>query len=94
MYSPVWSERTEQVCPFLRVDLEGKQLLRVHVIEGTKLWQLQQQLGEDGRLVRVVLHDQVPQRSDQVLLKSLHRAYVLNTSAIWKQAMWWSVTTL
>lgn len=62
----------------LGMDLEGQQLLRVHVIEGAEVGQSEEQLGEYGRLVRVVLSDEAPQVPDQSLLKSLHRVYVLN----------------
>jgi hypothetical protein len=51
----------------LGMDLEGQQLLRVHVIEGAEVGQS----GEYGRLVRVVLSDEAPQVPDQSLLKSL-----------------------
>lgn len=62
----------------LVMDLEGQQLLRVHVVKGTQFGQSEEQLGEYGRLVRVVLSDEAPQVPDQSLLKSLHRVYVLN----------------
>lgn len=64
------------------MDFEGEQLLGVHVIERAQLGQLQQQLGEDGGLVRVVCHDQVPQSSDQSLLQGLHAAYVLDGRSV------------
>ena len=54
------------------VDLEGEELLRVHVVEGAQVGQLEQQLGEDGGLVGVVLGDETAQRADQGLLKRLH----------------------
>lgn len=55
-----------------RVDLEGQQLLRVHVVERAQVWQLEQQLGEDGRVVGVVLGDEASQGADQHLLQGLH----------------------
>lgn len=54
------------------MDLEGEQLLRVHVVERAQVRQLQEQLGEDGRLVGVVLGDEATQGADQGLLKGLH----------------------
>lgn len=54
------------------MDLEGEQLLRVHVVERAQVRQLQQELGKDGRLVRVVLGDEAPQGADQSLLQGLH----------------------
>lgn len=64
------------------VDLEGQQLLRVHVVEGAQVGQLQQQLSEDGQLVGVVLGDEAAQRPDQRLLQRLHGVHVLNPRAI------------
>ena len=65
------------------VDLEGQQLLRVHVVEGVQVGQLEQQLGKHGRVAgRVVLGDQAAQRPDQSLLQSLHRVHVLDARAI------------
>lgn len=62
-----------------RVNSEGEQLLRVQVVERTQLGELEQELGEGGgRLVAVVLHDQVPQGPDQLVLQSLHRLKVLD----------------
>lgn len=54
------------------MDLEGQQLLRVHIVERAQVRQLEQQLGEDGRLVGVVLGDEASQDADQRLLKRLH----------------------
>lgn len=68
--------------PVLRVDLEGQELLGVHVVEGAQLWKLQEQLGEDGSLVGVVSHNEVPQSPYQVLLQSLHRAHVLDACPV------------
>uniref|UniRef100_A0A3Q0RL30 Thyroid hormone receptor beta n=1 Tax=Amphilophus citrinellus TaxID=61819 RepID=A0A3Q0RL30_AMPCI len=51
------------------MDLEGEQLLRVHVVERAQVGQLEQQLGEDCRLVGVVLGDEASQGADQRLLK-------------------------
>lgn len=42
------------------MDLEGEQLLRVHVVKRAQVGQLQQKLGKDGRLVGVVLGDEAP----------------------------------
>lgn len=64
------------------MDLEGEQLLRVHVVERAQVRQLQQQLGEDGRLVGVVLGDEAAQGADQRLLQRLHRVHVLDARAI------------
>uniref|UniRef100_A0A3B4UAR9 Thyroid hormone receptor beta n=1 Tax=Seriola dumerili TaxID=41447 RepID=A0A3B4UAR9_SERDU len=47
------------------MDLEGQQLLRVHIVERAQVRQFEQQLGEDGRLVGVVLGDEAPQGTDQ-----------------------------
>lgn len=73
----VWKEGIRsQMSPIvsapLRVHFEGQQFFRVCVVEGAQLGQLQQQLGEGGSLVGVVLHDQTPQRSDQRVLQRLH----------------------
>lgn len=80
------------------MDLEGQQLLRVHVVEGAQVGQLQQQLGEDGRLARVVLGDEAPQGADQGLLEALHRVHVLDAGAIWgvdsRVSCGWSVDRL
>ena len=67
------------------MDLEGQQLLRVHVVERAQVGQFEQQLGEDGRLVGVVLGDEAPQRADQRLLQRLHRVHVLDAGAIWRE---------
>lgn len=64
------------------MDLEGQQLLRVHVVEGAQVGQLQQQLGEDGRLVGVVPGDEAAQGADQRLLEGLHRVHVLDARAV------------
>lgn len=64
------------------MDLEGEQLLRVHVVERAQVRQLQQQLGEDGRLVGVVPGDEAAQGADQRLLQGLHRVHVLDARAI------------
>lgn len=67
-----------------RVNFEGQQFLRVQVVERTQLRQLEQQLGEGGgRLLAVVLRDQVPQGPDQVVLQGLHGVQVLDARAIW-----------
>lgn len=71
-----------------RVDLEGEQLLRVHVVEGTQVGQLEQQLGEDGGLVGVVLGDKAAQSTDQRLLKRLHGVHVLDARSICRLAKW------
>lgn len=60
------------------MDLEGQQLLRVHVVERAQVGQLEQQLGEDGRLVGVALGDEASQGADQCLLQGLHRVHVLD----------------
>lgn len=53
-----------------RVNLEGEQFLRVHVVEGTQLGKLEQQLGEGGGgLLAVVLHHHVAQGPDQFVLQ-------------------------
>lgn len=54
------------------MDLEGQQLLRVHVVERAQVRQLEQQLGEDGRLVWVVLSDEVSEGADQSFLQCFH----------------------
>lgn len=65
-----------------RVDLEGEQLFRVHVVEGAQVGQLEQQLREDGGLIRVVLGDKATQSTDQCFLKGLHGVHVLNARSI------------
>lgn len=67
------------------MDLEGEQLLRVHVVEGTQVGQLEQQFGEDGGLVGVVLGDEAPQGADKRLLQGLHRVHVLDARSIWER---------
>lgn len=62
-----------------RVDFEGQQLLRVHVVERAQVGQFEQQLGEDGRLVGMVLGDEAAQGADQRLLQGLHRVHVLDS---------------
>ncbi len=70
------------------MDLEGQQLLRVHVVERAQVGQFEQQLGEDCRLVGVVLGDQASQGADQRLLQCLHRVHVLDAWTIWKNRQW------
>lgn len=60
------------------MDLEGQQLLRVHVVERAQVGQFEQQLGEDGRLVGVVFGDEASQGTDKCLLKGLNRVYVFD----------------
>lgn len=75
----MWFELGRQVLEETsRMDLEGQQLLRVHVVERAQVGQLEQQLGEDGRLVGVVLGDEASQGADQRLLQGLHRVHVLD----------------
>lgn len=64
------------------MDFKGQQLLRVHVVEWAQVGQLEQQLGEDGRLVGVVPGDEAAQCADQSLLKGLHRVHVLDARAV------------
>lgn len=71
------------------MDLEGEQLLRVHVVERAEVGQLQQQLGEDGRLVGVVLGDEAPQGADQRFLQSLHGVHVLDARTICRRGTRW-----
>lgn len=52
----------------LGIDTEGEQLLRVEVVEGAQVRQLQQQFGEPGRLSRVRLQHEGTQGADQRLL--------------------------
>uniref|UniRef100_A0A3Q3K3M5 Thyroid hormone receptor beta n=1 Tax=Monopterus albus TaxID=43700 RepID=A0A3Q3K3M5_MONAL len=61
------------------MDLEGQQLLRVHIVERAQVRQLEQQLGEDGRLVGVVLGDEASQDADQRLLKTLKRSGTMHS---------------
>lgn len=71
-------------------DAERQQLLGVHVVERPQVGQLQQQLGEAGRVQveQVVLGadgrlvDQQAQSSDQVLLELLHRRHVLDARPV------------
>lgn len=74
-----------RLCQSSGMDLEGQQLLRVHVVEGAQVGQLQQQLGEDGRLIGVVPGDEAPQRADQRLLQRLHRVHVLDAGAVCRE---------
>lgn len=67
------------------MDFEGQQLLRVHVVEGAQVGQLQQQLGEDGRLIGVVPGDEAAQGTDQRLLQRLYGVHVLDARAICKK---------
>lgn len=61
------------------VDFEGEQLLRVQVVERAQLREPEQELGEGGgRLVAMVLGNQVTQDPDQVVLQGLHRVQVLD----------------
>lgn len=50
------------------VDLKGQELLRVHVVERAQVGQFQEQFGEDGDLVGMILGDQTPKSSNQSLL--------------------------
>ncbi len=65
------------------VDLEGQELLRVHVVERAQVRQFEEQLSEDGDLVRVVLGNQAAQSSNQSFLKGLNWVDVLETGAIY-----------
>ncbi len=65
------------------MDLEGQELLRVHVVERAQVWQFEEQFSEDGDLVGVVLGDQAAQSSNQSFLKGLNRVDVLKTGAIY-----------
>lgn len=60
------------------MDLKGEQLLGVHVVEGAQVGQFEQQLREDGGLIRVVLGDKAAQSADQRFLKGLHGVHILN----------------
>lgn len=64
------------------MNLKGQQLLRVHVVERAQVGQFEQQLGEDGRLVGVVLGDEASQGADQRLLQGFHRVHVLDARTI------------
>lgn len=79
-YNRSW--KVEEARFGLRLDLKGQQLFRMHVVERPQLGKLQEEFGEDGRFVRVVLHDQVPQSSDQSLLQGLHGAHVLDGRSV------------
>lgn len=74
-----WSFDKDKTLPGSRVDLEGQECFRVQVVERAEVRKLEEQLGEDGGLVGVVLHDQTPQRTDKVVLQHLHRIHVLDT---------------
>lgn len=55
----------------------------MQVVEGAQLRKLEQQLGESGgRVVAVVLHHQVPQGPDQVVLQRLHCIQVLDARTV------------
>lgn len=54
------------------MNLEGQQLLGVHIVERAQVRQFEQQLGEDGRLIGVVLGDEASQGADQRLLQGFH----------------------
>lgn len=74
-----WSFDKDKTLPGSRVDLEGQECFGVQVVERAEVRKLEEQLGEDGGLVGVVLHDQTPQRTDKVVLQHLHRIHVLDT---------------
>lgn len=50
------------------LDLEGQELLRVHVVEGAQIRKFEKQFSKDGNLVGVVLGDQGAQSSYQSFL--------------------------
>lgn len=79
-YNRSW--KVEEARFGLWLDLKGQQLFWMHVVERPQLGKLQEEFGEDGSFVRVVLHDQVPQSSDQSLLQGLHGAHVLNGRSV------------
>lgn len=54
------------------LDLEGQELLRVHVVEGAQVWKFEKQFSKDGNLVGVILGDQAAQSSNQSFLKCLN----------------------
>lgn len=64
------------------MNLEGQQLLGVHIVERAQVRQFEQQLGEDGRLVGVVLGDEAAQGTDQRLLQGFHRIHILYARTI------------
>lgn len=64
--------------PPSRVHLEGEQLLRVQVVERAQLRELEQQLGEGGGVLAVVVVHQVPQGADQLVLEGLQGVQVLD----------------
>lgn len=66
------------------MNLEGQQLLGVHIVERAQVRQFEQQLGEDGRLIGVVLGDEASQGADQRLLQGFHRVHVLDAGTIWE----------
>lgn len=65
------------------MNLEGQQLLRVHVVERTQVRQFEQQLGEDSRFIGMVLGDKTSQGTDQCLLQGFHRVHILDAGTIW-----------
>lgn len=68
-----WRAQMQPLRKLSRVNFEGEQLLRVHVVERTQLGKLEKQLGEGGgRLLAVVLNYQVSQGPDQFVLQGLH----------------------
>lgn len=54
------------------LDLEGQELLRVHVVEGAQVGKFEKQFSKDGNLVGVILGDQAAQSSNQSFLKCLN----------------------
>lgn len=63
----------------LEVDAEGQQFVGVQVVEGAQVGQAQQQLGEEGAVVRATAGDERAQGFDQTLLKLLHCNNVSHT---------------
>lgn len=67
----VWVARGGPLFGWSRVDLEGQELLRVHVVERAQVGEFQEQFGEDGDLVGMILGDQTAKSSNQRLLERL-----------------------
>lgn len=60
----------------LRIDPEGQELLRVLVVEGPQVGKAQEEFGEEGGIVGMLLRHQSPQGPDEGLLKDFHGIHV------------------
>lgn len=54
------------------VNAEGKQLLRMHVVQRAQVWKLEQQLGESGGVSGSALADEGAKSPDETFLEDLY----------------------